>query len=143
MLERVYTNNVTIVPKLSHFQFIYLGLNWLGMQLVFTVLLFQPFLSLIIIKRIQIIPSSLMHYFYLQCSPSCKHFDQKHVKCLLSLLESPAPASSVTNFKLTWMMASLLVPVTTKCCSDLTLLHIHNQHLFLQCLAAIFSCIWW
>ena len=35
-------------------------------------------------------------------------------------------------------MATLLAFVTAKCCSDLTLLHIDNQHLFLQYHAAIF-----
>ena len=57
---------------------------------------------------------------------------------MLSLLESWAPASSLTTFKLAWKTATLLASVTAKHCSDLTLLCIDNQHLFLQCNAAIF-----
>ena len=56
---------------------------------------------------------------------------------MLPLLESWAPASSLTTFKLAWKTATLLVLVTAKCCSDLTLLCIENHHLFLQCNAAI------
>ena len=82
--------------------------------------------------------SKLMHHFYLQCPPSHKHFDPWDVKHLLSLLESWAPASSLTTFKLAWKTAILLALVTAKCCSDLTLLCIDNQHLFLQCNVAIF-----
>ena len=40
------------------------------------------------------------------------------------------PASSFTNFKLTLKTATLLALVTVKHCSNLTLLHVHNQHLF-------------
>ena len=54
------------------------------------------------------------------------------------LLESWAPASSLTTFKIAWKTATLLALATAKCCSDLTLLCIDNQHLFLQCNAAIF-----
>ena len=57
---------------------------------------------------------------------------------MLSLLESWAPASSLTTFKLAWKTATLLTLVTAKCCSDLTLLCIDNQHLFLHHNAAIF-----
>ena len=57
---------------------------------------------------------------------------------MLSLLESWAPASSLTTFKLAWKTATFLTLVTAKHCSDLTLLCIDNQHLFLQCNAAIF-----
>ena len=57
---------------------------------------------------------------------------------LLSLLESWAPASSLTTFKLAWKTATLLALVTAKRCSDLTLLRVDNKHLFLQHLAAIF-----
>ena len=45
---------------------------------------------------------------------------------------------SLTNFKLAWKTATLLALVTAKYCSDLTLLCIHYQHLFLQHHAAIF-----
>ena len=39
---------------------------------------------------------------------------------------------------LSWKTATLLALVTAKCCSDLTLLCVDNQHLFLQHNAAIF-----
>ena len=79
-----------------------------------------------------------MHHFYLQCPPSHKCFDPCDVECLLFLLESWAAASSLTAFKLAWKTATLFALVTAKHCSDLTLLCIDNQHLFLQCNAAIF-----
>ena len=79
-----------------------------------------------------------MCHFYLQCPPSRKCFDPWDVEWLLSLLESWAPASSLTTFMLAWKTATLLALVTVKCCSDLTLLCIDNQHLFLQHNAAIF-----
>ena len=82
--------------------------------------------------------SKLMGHFYLQRPPSCKRFDPWDVECLLSLLESWAPASSLTTFKLAWKTATLLALVTAKHCSDLTLLCVDNQHLFLQHNAAIF-----
>ena len=82
--------------------------------------------------------SKLMHHFYLQDSPSCKHFDSWDVEHLLSLLESWPPASFLATFKLAWKTATLLTLVTAKHCSDFTLLCIDNQHLFLQCNAAIF-----
>ena len=79
-----------------------------------------------------------MCHFYLQHPPSHKHFDPWDVEFLLSLLESWAPASSLTTCKLAWKTTTLLALITAKCCSDLTLLCIDNQHLFLQCHAAIF-----
>ena len=48
------------------------------------------------------------------------------------------PASSLTTFKLALKIATLFALVTVKHCSDLTLLGIDNQHLFLQHRAAIF-----
>ena len=57
---------------------------------------------------------------------------------MLSLLERWAPASSLTIFKIAWKTATLLAHVTANHCSDLTLLCIDNQHLFLQHHAAIF-----
>ena len=80
----------------------------------------------------------LIHHFYLQCPPSHKCFDPWDVEHVLSLLERWAPASSLTTFKLAWKTATLLAFVTAKSCSDLTLLCINNQHLFLQHHAAIF-----
>ena len=79
-----------------------------------------------------------MRHFYLQHPLSCKCFHPWDVEDLLSLLECWAPASSLTTFKLAWTTATLLVLVTVKCCSDLTLLCTDNQYLFLQCNAAIF-----
>ena len=80
----------------------------------------------------------LMHYFYLQCPPSHKQFDPWDIEYLLSVFESWAPTSSLTTFKLAWKTATLLALVTAKHCSDLTLLCVDNQHLFLQHNAAIF-----
>ena len=82
--------------------------------------------------------SKLMHNFYLQCPPSHKWFDPWDGECLLSLLESWAPTSSLTTFKLAWKTGTLLALVTAKYCSDLTLLCVDNQHPFLQHNAAIF-----
>ena len=73
-----------------------------------------------------------MHHFYLQHSPSRKHFDPWDVEHLLSLLESWVLASSPTTFRLAWKTATLLAFVTVKHCSDLTLLYMDSQHLFLQ-----------
>ena len=78
-----------------------------------------------------------MCHFYLQHPCSCKQFDPWDVEHLLSLLESWATNSSLTSFKLAWKTATLLALVTAKHCSDLTLLCVDNQHLFLQCNAAI------
>ena len=84
----------------------------------------------------------LMHHFYLQHPPSHKRFDPWDVECLLSLLESWAPTSSLTTFKLAWKTAALLALVTAKRCSDLTLLCVDNQHLFLQRnLLFLFHCL--
>ena len=75
--------------------------------------------------------SKLMCHFYLQCPPhKYKCFDPWDVECLLSLLEIWATAYSLTTFKLVWKTATLLALVTTKHCSDLTLLCIDNQHFF-------------
>ena len=67
-----------------------------------------------------------MCHFYLQCPH--KHFDLWDVEHLLSLLESWAPPSSLTTFKLAWKTSTLIALVTAKHCSDLTLLCIDNQH---------------
>ena len=55
---------------------------------------------------------------------------------LWTLLESWALASH-TNFKLAWKTVTLLALVTTKHCSDLTLLCMDNQHLFLRHCAGV------
>ena len=82
--------------------------------------------------------SKLMYHFDLQHPASCKHSDHWDVDHLLSLLESWALVSSLTTFKLAWKTATHLALVTKKHCSDLTLLCLDNQHLFLQCHTAIF-----
>ena len=69
---------------------------------------------------------------------SCKQCYPWYVECLLSLLEIWEPASSLTTFKLIWKTGTLLALVNAKCCSDLTLLYIDNQHLVPQHHAAIF-----
>ena len=80
----------------------------------------------------------LLCHFYLQCLPSHKWFQLWDVDHLLFLLDSWAHASSLSTFKLAWKTATLLALLTTKCCSDLALLCIDNQHPFLQHNAAIF-----
>ena len=84
------------------------------------------------------IVSELMYTLYMQQPVSHKYFYPWDVKWLLSLLESWAPASSLTNFKLPWKATTLLALVTAKCCFDLSFLCVDNQHLFLQHCAAIF-----
>ena len=71
-------------------------------------------------------------------SPWCKCFGPWDVKCLLSLLDSWTPASSLSNFKLAGKTSTLLAVVTAKCCSNLTLLHFDNQYLFVQHYTTIF-----
>ena len=85
--------------------------------------------------------SKVMCNFCLQYPPSHQWFHHWDVKQLLSLLESWAPGPSLTNFILTWKTAMLLTPVTAKYCSGLTLLHIDDQHLFLQFHAALFAAV--
>ena len=82
-----------------------------------------------------------MHHFHLQQPPPHKHFDPWDVEHLLFLLDSWAPASSLITFKFTCKTGTLLALFTVKHCSDLTLLCIDNQHLFLQHHAAIFILI--
>ena len=57
---------------------------------------------------------------------------------LLSLLESLAQASSLTNFKLTWKIATLLLLVITKHCSVLPVLPIEIISAFFHCHATSF-----
>ena len=47
-------------------------------------------------------------------------------------------SSLFSNFKIALKMATILALVTSKCCSDLTLLHNDNQYLFLQHHASMF-----
>ena len=79
-----------------------------------------------------------MHHFYLQHPPSCKCYDPWDGECLLSLLESWVPTSSLSTFNLAWKTATLLALVTAKCFSHLTFLCINNLHLFIQHHAAVF-----
>ena len=58
--------------------------------------------------------SKLMHHFYLQHPLSHIDFDPWDVECLLSLLESWAPTSCLTTFKLAWKTATLLALVTAQ-----------------------------
>ena len=62
-----------------------------------------------------------MHDLYLQHPPPYKQFDPCKVEHILSVLEIWAPASYLTNLKLSWKTATLLVPVTAKHFSDLSL----------------------
>ena len=55
-----------------------------------------------------------MCQFYVQLPPSHKHFDPWDVEYLLSLLESWAPASFLTTFKLAWKTATLLALATAR-----------------------------
>ena len=73
-----------------------------------------------------------MNHFYLHYSPSHKWFDEWDIECLLCLIESWALGSSLINFKLAWKTDTHSTLVMAKYCSDLTLLNIDNQHLFLQ-----------
>ena len=69
--------------------------------------------------------------------PLCIHKAFNH-PVISKLMHHWAPASFLTTFKLAWKTATLLALVTAKHCSDLTLLCVDNQHLFLQHHAAIF-----
>ena len=71
------------------FWFIYLGLAWPDIQLVFIVCYFC-FLEPHHLHKVSNHPviSKLMHHFDVQLPPSCKCFDPWDVEHLLSLLES-------------------------------------------------------
>ena len=140
VLDRVYQTMPSLPIKLANFllHLFQVGLAWHTIGIYRSAI--SAFLEPHCIHRASNHPviSKLMHHFYLQHPPSCKWFDPWDVECLLSLLESWAPASSLTTFKLAWKTATLLALVTAKHCSDLTLLCVDNQHLFLQHNAAIF-----
>ena len=133
-------NNAISAPKLANFllHLFQVGLAW------HTIGIYRSAISAFVephcIHKASIHPviSKLMRHFYLQHPPSHKRLDPWDVECLLSLLESWAPASSLTTFKLAWKTATLLALVTAKHFTDLTLLCVDNQHLFLQHNAAIF-----
>ena len=68
-----------------------------------------------------------------------KCFNQWDVQCLLLLLESCAPASSVTNFKLVWKNSHTFITCYRKTFFLIEFLfHIDNEHLFLKCHTIIF-----
>ena len=133
-------NNALSAPKLANFllHLFQVGLAWHTIGIYRSAI--SAFLEPHRIHKASNHPviSKLMHHFYLQHPPSCKWFNPWDVECLLSLLESWASVSSLTTFKLAWKTATLLALVTANHCSDLTLLCVDNQHLFLQHLAAIF-----
>ena len=132
-------NNAIPFPKLANFllHLFQVGLAWRTIGIYRSAI--SAFLEPHIIHKASSHPDilKLMCYFYLQHPPSCKQFDPWDVEHLLSLLESWAPTFSLTTFKLAWKTATLLALVTAKHCSDLTLLCVDNQTLFLQCNAAI------
>ena len=76
-------------------------MDWLGIKLLFTIQLFQPFWNLIVITRIHVILSSVNYciILILQCPLHVNVFDPWDVEHLLSLLENWAPASSPTYFE--------------------------------------------
>ena len=119
------------------FSSICLGLVWLGIQSVSTILLFQFYLGHHPHHKAcsHLIISKFVCYFYLQCHLSHKCFDPSDVEGLLSLLENWVPAF-LTNFKLVEKTATLLALVTAKC--DVTLMCLGNKHLLLQHHPAIF-----
>ena len=133
-------NDAISAPKLANFllHLFQVGLAWHTIGIYHSAI--SAFLETHCIHKASNHPviSKLMHHFYLQCPPSHKWFDPWDVEHLLLLLESWAPTSSLTTFKLAWKTATLLALVTAKCCSDLTLLCVDNQHLFLQHNAVIF-----
>ena len=132
--------SVISAPKLANFllHLFQVGLTWHTIGIYHSAI--SAFLQLHWLHKAFTHPiiSKLMCHFYLQHPPSHAWFDPWDVEHLLCLLESWAPASSLTTFKLAWKTATLLGLVTAKHCSDLTLLCIDNQDLFLQCNAAIF-----
>ena len=132
-------NNAISVPKLADFL---INLFWVGLAW-HTIGIYHSAISAFLEphhlhKASNSVISKVMHHFYLQHPPFHKCFDTWDVEGLLSLLGSWALASSLTTFKLAWKTATLLVLVTAKHCSDLTLLSIDYQHIFLQHHAAIF-----
>ena len=133
-------NNAISAPKLSNFllHLFQVGLAWHTIGIYHSYI--SAFLELHRNHKASNHPVilKLMYHFYLLHPPSHKWFDPWDVECLLPLLESWAPASSLTAFKLAWKTATLLGLVTAKHFSDLTLLCVDNQHLFLQHNAGIF-----
>ena len=119
-------NNAISAPKLANFllHLFQVGLAWHTIGIYHSAI--SAFLEPHCIHKASNHPviSKLIHHFYLQYPPSHKRFDPWDVECLLSLLESWAPASSLTTFKLAWKPATLLALVTAKRCSDLTFFYL-------------------
>ena len=130
VFSRGYTKQCHFCLCISWFCFIYLGLEWLGIQLVFTNLLYQLLWNPIFITRLQVILLSLMCHFYWQHHPSHKYFDLWNVEHSLSLEESLTLASFLKNLKLVWKTVTLSSLVMARYCSDATLLYIDNQNFF-------------
>ena len=109
-------NNALSAPKLANFllHLFQVGLAWHTIDIYHSAI--SAFLEPHCIHKASNHPviSKLMHHFYLQYPPSRKQFDPWDVEHLLSLLESWAPASSLTTFKLAWKTATLLALVTAK-----------------------------
>ena len=128
------TKNAISAPKLADvFGYLYrIGLAWCTIGIYHSAI--SAFLEPHHLHKAlhQPVISKVMHHFYLQCPPPHDHFYHWDVEYLLCLLEGLALASSLTTFKLVWKTATLLACVTAKHCSDLHLLCIDNQHLFLQ-----------
>ena len=105
-------NNAISAPKLANFllHLFQVGLAWHTIGVYHSAI--SAFLEPHRIHKASNHPviSKLMHHFYLQCPPSCKQFDPWDVECLLSLLESWAPASSLTTFKLAWITQVIFPP---------------------------------
>ena len=95
------TNNAISAPKLANFlvHLFQVGLAWHTIGVYCSAI--SAFLELHHLHKASNHPviSKLMHHFYLQHLPSCKHFDPWDVECLLSLLESWASASSHTTLE--------------------------------------------
>ena len=126
-------NNAISAPKLAIYNYIYfrLALAWHTIGIYHSAI--STFLEPHHLHKTSNHPaiSKLMHHFYLKHPPFHKCFVPWDVEHLLSFLESWAPASFLTTFMLAWKTATLLALVTVKYFSDLTLLCIDNQHLFL------------
>ena len=102
-------NNAISTPKLANFllHLFQVGLAWHTIGIYCSAI--STFLEPHQLHKASNHPviSKLMCHFYLQHPPSCKHFDPWDVEHLLSHLESWAPASSLTTFKLAWKTATL------------------------------------
>ena len=101
-------NNAISAPKLVNFllHLFLVGLAWHTIGIYCSAI--SAFLEPHCIHKASNHPviSTLMHNFYLQ-HPPCKQFDPWDVEHLLSLLESWAPVSYLTTYKLAWKTATL------------------------------------